>query len=118
MTFVIECIRAGPVGGERFNVAESAWWQLLGLALAHGWLPEGAAPWHHREGRVTDYSAADWLHAKALSTPDAHEFAKALRAVAATHALRPIAERFAAYCDGGGFVFACSESDHRRVTRH
>jgi hypothetical protein len=106
------------VGANRFNVAESLWYQLLGLALAHGWLPEGAAPWHHREGQVTDYSAADWLHAKALSTADAHEIAKALRTVSATHTLRPIAGRFAAYCDGGGFVFACSEADQRRVAMH
>jgi hypothetical protein len=118
MTFAIECVRTGPVGGERFNVAESVWWQLLGLALAHGWLPEGAAPWHHRDGHCADYSAADWLHAKVLSTADAHGFARALRAVAATHALRPIAERFAAYCDGGGFVFARSDTDRQRVATH
>lgn len=36
MTFVVECVRAGPLGGERFDVTESVWWQLLGLALGHG----------------------------------------------------------------------------------
>jgi hypothetical protein len=115
---VIECVRAGRLAGDRFEMPESVWWQLLGLALAHGWVPEGAAPWYIRKAQVTEYSTADWLHAKRLSTADAHEFTKALRAVAATHPVRPMAERFAAYCDRGGFVFACSETDRLRLTTH
>lgn len=118
MTFVVECVRAGPLGDERFDVADSVWWQLLGLALAHGWLPEGAAPWHHRESQVTDYSPADWLHAKTLSTTDAHELARSLRTIATTLALRPTAECFASYCNGGGFVFAYKETSPRRVAAH
>lgn len=110
MTFVVECVRAAPPEGGRFDVGYSDWWQLLGLALAHGWLPEGAAPWYERERHVTDYSPANWLYAKTLSTTDAHELARALRTVATTHALGPMAERFASYCDGGEFVFACRDT--------
>lgn len=112
MTGVIECVRAGLRASERFQSTERDWAELLGLALTHGWLPQGATAWHNPEGHLTDYSAADWLHAKTISHPDAHEIAKALRTISAAHALRPIADQFAAYCDGGGFVFAREET-HR-----
>jgi hypothetical protein len=114
MTCVIECVRAGLRASERFESTERDWAQLLGLALTHGWLPQGATSWHTRDGQI-DYSAADWLHAKSISHADAREIAKALRAISATHAFRPIADQFAAYCDGGGFVFACEET-HRSET--
>jgi hypothetical protein len=67
MTFVVECVRAGPLGGERFDVAESVWWQLLGLALGHGWLPEGAAPWLSALLR-TATAAGSFLHAAKLTS--------------------------------------------------
>ncbi len=112
MTCVIECVRAGLRASERFESTERDWAQLLGLALTHGWLPQGATAWHNPEGQITDYSAADWLNAKSISNADALEIAKALRAISVTHAHWSIADEFAAYCGGGGFVFACDET-HR-----
>lgn len=64
-----------------------------------------------QERGVADYKADDWLHAKSVSMLDAQEFARALRSVSVIHVLWPAAERFAAYCDAGGFVFASSETD-------
>jgi hypothetical protein len=115
MTCVIECVRPGLRASERFESTGRDWAQLLGLALTHGWLPQGATAWHNPEGQITDYSAADWLHAKTISDADAGEIAKALRARSVTHAHWPIADQFAAYCEGGGFVFAREET-HRSET--
>ena len=110
MTSVIECDRAAFRACECFDAAEQVWSQLLGLALTHGWLPQGTTNWYAPQGEVMDYSAADWLHAKTVSRGDARELARALRLVPATDALWPIAQSFAAYCDRGGFVFARAES--------
>ena len=74
-------------------------------------LPAGATAWHSSNGPVTDYSAPIWLHAKTVSRTDALGMAKSLHAVASHHPLWAIAEHFAVYCEGGGFVFACDESD-------
>jgi hypothetical protein len=117
MTCVIECVRAGLRASERFESTGRDWAQLLGLALTHGWLPQGATAWHNPEGQITDYSAADWLHAKTISDADAREIAKALRAISVTHALWPMADPFVAYCDGGGFVFACEETHRSEAVR-
>jgi hypothetical protein len=111
MTLVIECVRAGLRACDCFDSAERVWPQLLGLALTHGWLPRGTTNWHTPQGETMDYSAPDWLHAKTVSWSDAREIAKALRAVSTTDALWPIVEKFAMYCDGGGFVFACDQTD-------
>jgi hypothetical protein len=117
MTCVIVCVRAGLRASERFQSTERDWAQLLGLALTHGWLPQGATAWHNPEGHLTDYSAADWLHAKTISHPDAREIAKALRAISVTQAVWSIADQFAAYCDGGGFVFAREEIHRSEAAR-
>jgi hypothetical protein len=111
MTPVIECVRVGCRASERFDSAERVWSQLLGLALTHGWLPQGTTNWHTPGGEMMDYSAADWLHAKTISEADARAIAKALSVVCATDALWPIIEKFATYCDRGGFVFACNDAD-------
>lgn len=42
---VVECVRPGSRTGERYELGESVWCQLLGLALAHGWLPKGTTLW-------------------------------------------------------------------------
>jgi hypothetical protein len=115
MTSVIECVRVGLRASERFDRKD--WSQLLGLALTHGWMPQGAAPWHNPKAQITNYSTTGWLHAKVVSPADALEIAKALRTVSPTHTLWPMAEQFAAFCAGGGFVFACDVTDRPEATQ-
>jgi hypothetical protein len=53
MTFVVECVRAGPLGGERFDVAESRWntSSIPSRSLREAAIGQvhGSAAWHsHR----------------------------------------------------------------------
>ena len=133
MSFVVECVRGGP-DGEHFDLSYFAWEKLIPLAEAHGWKPEGTTyePWpvrrHAAEGRPSDYQPDEWLYATAITTTDARELAKALRAATATcgneseqtliseprgqifdDKLSAIALALAHYCEGGGFLFAVDD---------
>jgi len=133
MAFVVECVRGGP-DGEHFCLSSSTWPRLMKLAEAHGWRPEGTTyePWpvkhHELEGHASDYRPDEWLYAKRISAPDALELARCLRLGAVAcgeqrgqtlivesagkvydERLASTALKLAAYCEGGGFLFAVDD---------
>jgi hypothetical protein len=134
MAFRVEFVRGGP-DGDHFAVASGTWGDLILLAQAHGWKPEGTTytPWptrrHDLEGQVSDYTPDEWLYAKTITTTDARSLAASLRVIAAAAPagtpptfvvdgkvlkynnvyLGTTALQLATYCDGGGFDFAVDD---------